>query len=331
MQTINIEKNDAGQRADKFLTKYLPLAPKSFLYKMMRKKNITLNKKKMTGKEHLALGDQIQMFFSEETIGKFSKMHTPKLMQTDTNIPSSKVSMIYEDEDVLFLDKPCGMLSQKAKATDFSLVEWLTGYLLKTQAITQEELLRFHPSICNRLDRNTSGIVTAGKSLKGLQVLSTMIQNRSVRKYYRTIVCGQMKESVRAKGYLKKDENQNKVTVFSDRQEGSVPIETEYVPIQTGTDFTLLEVHLITGRTHQIRAHLASLGHPVLGDYKYGKRSANDRAKKEFGLTHQLLHAYRMEFPEEVPDLPSLSGRVILAKVPRQFAKILHQYLEKEQ
>ena len=200
MQTINIEKNDAGQRADKFLTKYLPLAPKSFLYKMMRKKNITLNKKKMTGKEHLALGDQIQMFFSEETIGKFSKMHTPKLMQTDTNIPSSKVSVIYEDEDVLFLDKPCGMLSQKAKATDFSLVEWLTGYLLKTQAITQEELLRFHPSICNRLDRNTSGIVTAGKSLKGLQVLSTMIQNRSVRKYYRTIVCGQMKESVRARG-----------------------------------------------------------------------------------------------------------------------------------
>ena len=121
------------------------------------------------------------------------------------------------------------------------------------------------------------------------------------------------------------------MTVFSDRQEGSVPIETEYVPIQTGTDFTLLEVHLITGRTHQIRAHLASLGHPVLGDYKYGKRSANARAKKEFGLTHQLLHAYRMEFPEEVPDLPSLSGRVILAKVPRQFAKILHQYLEKEQ
>lgn len=110
----------------------------------------------------------------------------------------------------------------KSKSNRFSLVEWLTGYLLKTQAITQEELLRFHPSICNRLDRNTSGIVTAGKSLKGLQVLSTMIQNRSVRKYYRTIVCGQMKESVRAKGYLKKDENQNKVTVFpTDRREVS--------------------------------------------------------------------------------------------------------------
>ena len=326
MQTINIEKNDAGQRADKFLTKYLPLAPKSFLYKMMRKKNITLNKKKMTGKEHLALGDQIQMFLSEETIGKFSKMHTPKLMQTDTNIPSSKVSVIYEDEDVLFLDKPCGMLSQKAKATDFSLVEWLTGYLLKTQAITQEELLRFHPSICNRLDRNTSGIVTAGKSLKGLQVLSTMIQNRSVRKYYRTIVCGQMKESVRAKGYLKKDENQNKVTVFSDRQEGSVPIETEYVPIQTGTDFTLLEVHLITGRTHQIRAHLASIGHPILGDYKYGDSSVNEEAKKRWNIRSQMLHSCTVTFPQLPEPLTGLSGKTFSAPLPQTFRKICRDW-----
>lgn len=169
--------------------------------------------------------------------------------------------------------------------------------------------------------------MTAGKSLRGLQVLSGMLKDRSVRKYYRTIVYGQMREPVRACGFLTKDEQHNKVSISSKSSEGSVPIETEYVPIQTGAKHTLLEVHLITGRTHQIRAHLASLGYPIIGDYKYGNRRENDRLKKEFGLTHQLLHAYRMEFPEETAELKKLSGLIVRAELPKQFEMIQKVYI----
>ena len=319
MQTITITKNDAGQRADKFLSKYLSEAPKSFLYKMMRKKNITLNKKKMTGSEHLLDGDQIQMFLADETILKFSGQEKKASDIKNIKNFSEKLQVIYEDEDVLFINKPAGILSQKSKPDDISLVEYLTAYLLEKGAITQEELRRFHPSVCNRLDRNTSGIITAGKSLKGLQGLSEMLKNRTLRKYYRTIVYGRMDVPVRASGYLIKDEISNKVHVMSEPCDGSVPIETEYIPVQTGKNYTLLEVHLITGRTHQIRAHLSSLGYPIIGDYKYGNRTVNDYLKKEFGLKHQLLHAYRMEFPLNTEPLTNLSGLHVCAELPRLF------------
>nr|WP_317449616.1 RluA family pseudouridine synthase [uncultured Sellimonas sp.] len=322
MQIIRIEKNDAGQRADKFLSKYLSKAPKSFIYKMMRKKNITLNKKKMTGSEHLTEGDFIQLFLADETIEKFSESRPQGPVFRDQRTLAGKLQVLYEDEDVMFVNKPCGLLSQKASPGDISLVEYLTAYLLENGEITPEELRRFRPSICNRLDRNTSGIVTAGKSLRGLQVLSGMIKERSVRKYYRTIVYGQMKESARVCGFLTKDEQHNKVWIGSEPSEGSAPVETAYVPIQTGAKHTLLEVHLITGRTHQIRAHLASLGFPIIGDYKYGDRKENDRLKKEFGLSHQLLHAYRMEFPEKTAELENLSGLIVRAELPKQFETI---------
>lgn len=322
MQIIRIEKNDAGQRADKFLSKYLSKAPKSFIYKMMRKKNITLNKKKMTGSEHLTEGDFIQLFLADETIEKFSESRPQGPVFRNQRTLAGKLQVLYEDEDVMFVNKPCGLLSQKASPGDISLVEYLTAYLLENGEITPEELRRFRPSICNRLDRNTSGIVTAGKSLRGLQVLSGMLKERSVRKYYRTIVYGQMKEPARVCGFLTKDEQHNKVWIGSEPSEGSAPVETEYVPIQTGAKHTLLEVHLITGRTHQIRAHLASLGFPIIGDYKYGDRKENDRLKKEFGLSHQLLHAYRMEFPEKTAELENLSGLIVRAQLPKQFETI---------
>ena len=131
-----------------------------------------------------------------------------------------------------------------------------------------------------------------------------------------------MKEPARVCGFLTKDEQHNKVWIGSEPSEGSAPVETEYVPIQTGAKHTLLEVHLITGRTHQIRAHLASLGFPIIGDYKYGDRRENDRLKKEFGLSHQLLHAYRMEFPEKTAELKNLSGLIVRAELPKQFETI---------
>ena len=158
MRELTIRTNEAGQRLDKFLVKYMPLAPKSFFYKMMRKKNITLNGKKASGQERLAEGDTVKLFLSDETIDKFTKTDTA-LQKSIT--PVAELDILYEDQNTIFINKPAGMLSQKAAKDDISLVEYVIGYLLESRQITEEELHTFHPSVCNRLDRNTSGIVAA--------------------------------------------------------------------------------------------------------------------------------------------------------------------------
>ena len=315
MQEIKVTKNEAGQRLDKLLAKYLNEAPKSFFYKMMRKKNIVLNGKKATGNEKLEEGDIVKLFLADETIQKFSSV---KIQRTKTNL-----SVIYEDEDVVLINKPVGMLSQKAKESDVSLVEHLISYLLAAGELTEESLKSFRPSICNRLDRNTSGIVVAGKSLPGLQKMGELFKERTIHKYYRCLVQGAIREDQYLKGWLKKDEKTNKVQV-SDRPSDSSdqPIETEYHPLWTEQGVTLLEVRLITGKTHQIRAHLASEGHPLIGDYKYGDRKLNDSYQKKYGLKSQLLHAYRLEFPTLEGACDQLSEKVFTADVPSLFAKI---------
>ena len=310
MQEIKVTKNEAGQRLDKLLAKYLNEAPKRFFYK-----NIVLNGKKATGNEKLEEGDIVKLFLADETIQKFSSV---KIQRTKTNL-----SVIYEDEDVVLINKPVGMLSQKAKESDVSLVEHLISYLLAAGELTEESLKSFRPSICNRLDRNTRGIVVAGKSLPGLQKMGELFKERTINKYYRCLVQGVIREDQYLKGWLKKDEKTNKVQV-SDRPSDSSdqPIETEYHPLWTEQGVTLLEVRLITGKTHQIRAHLASEGHPLIGDYKYGDRKLNDSYQKKYGLKSQLLHAYRLEFPTLEGACGQLSEKVFTADVPPLFAKI---------
>lgn len=352
MQEIKIGPNQAGQRFDKFLHKYLPNATGSFLYKMLRKKNITLNGKKAEGKEILAVGDVVQSFFAEETFLKFSggaindltedrednmsQETSQRKLQHGTASPiASKrkdsvsqyreayrtlqgISVLYEDEQKVLLNKPAGVLTQKAKDADLSLNEWLIGYLLATGSVTNEELATFKPSVCNRLDRNTSGIVICGKTLAGSQQLSEMIRTRKISKFYRTICVGEIRESALVEGYLYKDPRTNKVTVtgtppteVSDAKSAeSSPIKTAYTPLQTNGAYTLLEVELITGKTHQIRAHLASIGHPLIGDFKYGDAKTNRDLKARFGLSYQLLHAYRVCFPD---------GTEVVAPYPEQF------------
>lgn len=316
MKEIIIAENEAGQRLDKFLAKYLNEAPKSFFYKMLRKKNIVLNGKKATGNEKLNVGDSVKLFLADETIEKFSSNQIQKA--------SAELDIIYEDQHMMLINKPAGMLSQKAEQKDESLVEYLITYLLDSGSITKDELRTFHPSVCNRLDRNTSGIVAAGKSLAGLQTLSELFKDRTLKKYYRCLVKGEVRESQHIKGYLYKDEKTNKVTVLSKAKKDSLPIETEYRPVSVYDDCTLLEVHLITGRTHQIRAHLASAGHPIIGDYKYGNKRINDIYKKEFGLESQLLHAYRLEFPKLDGVLSNVSEKVFIAEVSSLFEHILN-------
>ena len=336
MQEFKIGPNEAGQRLDKFLHKYLKEAGSSFLYKMLRKKNITLNKKKADGKETLSLGDEVQFFFSDETFEKF-RGSAVSTINTDTKQKKVNslgqyelayerlkgIEVIYEDEHILLLNKPAGILSQKSEASDLSVNEWLIGYLLTKGKMSPEQLETFRPSICNRLDRNTSGMIICGKSLIGSQQMNSLIKERKVRKFYRTFVKGNVEKSAYIKGYLKKDEKNNKVSLkevlIKEEKNDYVPIETAYQPISYGKGYTYLEVELITGKTHQIRAHLASIGHPLLGDEKYGDKEWN-RSFKNIKLPKwQLLHSYRLEFPELVGNLEGLSEREFVAKEPKVY------------
>lgn len=316
MREITIGPNEAGQRLDKFLNKYLSEASKSFLYKMLRKKNITLNGKKATGNEKLELTDVVKLFLAEDTIEKFRS-------QEVIEYPTRSLDILMEDAHVAFVNKPAGMLSQKAEANSESLVEYFIGYLLKSEQITQEELKSFHPSVCNRLDRNTSGIVACGKSLAALQELSAMFKERTLEKYYLCLVNGSLTKSCHLKGYLKKDDKTNKVEILEKEELDSSYIETSYEPLGSKNGYTLLKVHLITGRTHQIRAHLASTGHAIVGDRKYGNKGG-EKVLGKYLVKHQLLHAYELYFPSITGTLQSLSQKKIVAPLPRDFHDIIN-------
>lgn len=347
MQSIIIGGNQAGQRLDKFLRKLLPEAGNGFLYKMLRKKNITLNGRKAEGAELLVRGDRVCFFFSDETFDKFAgkdRKDGNHGVQKTAALEEYRrafrelngISVIYEDEHVLILDKPAGILTQKAQNGDISLNEWMIGYLLDREPGYAAELESFHPSVCNRLDRNTSGLVLCGKSLPGLQFLSRCIRERSIRKFYRTICVGRLNKPALVKGYLKKDADRNRVSVIpaepvangllkNGDKDGDIGeyIETAYTPIFVEEKYTLLEVELITGKPHQIRAHLAGLGHPLIGDCKYGNVKVNKILRKTYGLEHQLLHAFRVEFPDtEEPAGAKLSGEIITAPCPVQFERV---------
>ena len=374
MQQFKIGANEAGQRLDKFLHKYLKEAGSGFLYKMLRKKNITLNKKKADGKEILAAGDEVQFFFSEETFAKFrgkviirnSEDNREDNIKTNTRVRNTEeqnsengtivqdninydknnlagsfvtkkndityqyklayeklkgIEIVFENEHILLLNKPAGILSQKSDQKDLSVNEWLIGYLLANKKIAREQLETFKPSICNRLDRNTSGLMICGKTLIGSQKMNAVIKDREIRKFYRTFVKGKVKEKAYIKGYLKKDEKLNKVFLketCEDKKNGEyVLIETSYQPILELEGYTYLEVELITGKTHQIRAHLASIGHPLLGDEKYGDKNWNHSFRKVKLPKWQMLHSYRLEFPKMEGAFAELSEKKFVAKEPK--------------
>ncbi len=345
MVALEIETNQAGQRLDKFLGKYLPAAPAGFFYKMLRKKNITLNDKKAEGREILKQKDLVTFWLADETILKFGGYLPGPDKGADKNLDREElyrlaykrlqeVPVLYEDDHVLILDKPAGMLTQQARAEDMSLNEWMIGYLLHTGAMNAKELQLFRPSVCNRLDRNTSGLVLCGKSLPGSQALSQLIRSRNLRKFYRTICVGTLTAAppgLALQGYLQKDSRTNRVSVA--KQGPGEYIHTVCRPLryysfptdmpQKPLCFTELEVELITGKTHQIRAHLSSTGHPLVGDCKYGKAQVNEIFKQHFDLQWQLLHAYRLEFPALEGTLAPLGGKSIQAPLPACFTSIL--------
>ena len=316
MRQLTVHKNDENQRLDKYLKKYLKEAPGSFIYKMLRKKNIVLNGKKADGTEKLSAGDEIKLFFAEETLEKFTgeASAAPKF-----NFPEKKLDILFEDENLLILNKPAGELSQKAEAEDVSMNEYALGYLQRTGAITEDSLKVFKPSVCNRLDRNTSGILIVAKTYQAAREFGEALQKRTVRKFYHCIVKGIVKQGEKIDGYLLKDEKTNKVQIFKESRDGAAEIHTAYEPLKAKNNLTLLEVHLITGRTHQIRAHLSSIGHSILGDPKYGDKKLSEKYK----VKYQLLHACRLELDGFAGDFAKYNGMIITAKPPKIFDKVM--------
>lgn len=325
MRELIVKELEAGQRLDKFLHKYLKEAPNSFLYKMMRKKNIVLNGKKVTGSEQIKEGDSIKLFLSEETIDKFigaaaSADFTAIYKKAYSAL--KEIRVVSEFEDVLFVDKPTGVLSQQAQAGDLSANEWLIGYLLDKNTVTLEDLKTFKPSVCNRLDRNTSGLLVCSKTLLGSQKMASMLKDRSLHKFYRCLVRGKCELNGIYEAYLYKDEKNNKVTVYNESDEFNGIYKDKLKSIKTGvkpiryyenSNCTELEIELFTGKTHQIRAQMEKLGYPLVGDTKYA--GGESKAKTQ----GQKLHAYRLLFPEIKGELEYLSEKEIVCEKPKHW------------
>ena len=370
MREVIISEREEGQRLDRYLEKYMPDAPKSFFYKMMRKKNIVLNGKKVSGSERIQTGDQIKLFLADETIEGFRlgkkarevdlgaqhlsqakrptngaqhlsqakrptngarQMPQAKRLEKgarqgkielqqghyDRNLPPLQI--VYEDAQFLVVNKPVGVLSQKADRNDRSIVEQITDYLADNAADDT-----FRPGICNRLDRNTSGLIVAGKTVRALQDMNKRFKERTICKFYLCVVHGSVSKKQYLKGYLEKDSRTNKVTVRQQPGPNSVPIATEYLPLQQGMyqgeSFTLLQVHLITGKSHQIRAHLASIGHPLVGDVKYSTKRASAFDREQLHQRVQLLHAWQLIFTAHGKEY------VWKAELPDNFAQVLRRF-----
>lgn len=342
MKEYKIGNNEEGQRFDKLLAKILNQATKGFIYKMLRKKNITLNNKKAIGNEILKADDVVKIFLSDETFDKFSK----SIVIDDYNYENAnkgkvainnrynknsgnnlnkkvKLNIIAETKDYMIINKPVGMLSQKAKENDISLVEYIIAYMLDKGEIDSNQLQTFKPSVCNRLDRNTSGLIIAGKSLIGLQKMTEYIKNRDIDKYYLALVKGKIIKGDKIDGYLVKDSHSNTVEIVKNKTEMGDYIKTEYEPVSCNDKYTLLKVKLITGKTHQIRAHLSSIAHPIIGDYKYGDRQINDKFKKKYKLESQLLHSYEVVFNNNDDDILNVKGKIYKAELNDIFKKIV--------
>ncbi len=330
MQELTITDLEAGQRLNKYMMKYLNQAPSSFIYKMLRKKNITRNGKKASGDEILECGDVIKVFLADETIEKFRVVQTgnphfgsdAKRHDTEASADSTQVSkqkpcitlqILYQDSDILAVHKPAGVLSQKAQKDDYSINEAIIDYCLSMRILNKKQFETFHPSISNRLDRNTSGIILAGISLKGSQSLARILKGHTCEKYYYTIVAGEMKQNIHETAYIVKDTKKNESKIQKTASPDASMIETAFTPLCVKNGFTLLQVQLFTGKSHQIRAHLQSLGYPMAGDTKYGNPAVNRKLRERYHLNHQLLHAGRLV----LPDIPEITD-----PLPAEFQKV---------
>ncbi len=317
MKKLIITETTQNQRLDKYLRRYLPGAGTGFLYRMLREKKIKVNDKKADGSTLLKSGDVVTVYFSEETLAKFmqSDRAEPTLSLSEKAAADFQSRILYEDANVLILNKPAGMLSQKSRPEDVSACEMLVAYLFSSAQISEKDLKEYRPSAVNRLDRNTSGLLVCAKNLAAARELSERFRGRSIQKEYLALVHGRMQEERAETAWLAKEEKENRVRILNAAAENAVRIKTIYTPLAQLGNCTKMKVRLLTGKTHQIRAHLQALGFPIAGDPKYGDPEAD---RQLFGQKRlrQFLHAFQLTFPEMRAPLENLSGRVFRADLP---------------
>ena len=328
MKEIHITSKDAGQRLSKYLGRILPAAESGFLYKMLRKKNITLNDAKADGSETVREGDIVKVFFSDETYAKMSGASVAAdLLPTFALHPVTEEQIVYEDEHLMAVYKPAGVLSQRDEGGTEALNEQVLQYLADRGDLAAETLRLFKPGICNRLDRNTAGILWFAKTLRGAQGMARALRERAFGKFYYALLVGQLEQSMDTEFFLTKNSETNTVSITETAAEGSEHVHTGIEPVAANRRVTLAKIQLYTGKSHQIRSVCQHIGFPVLGDPKYGigddKLMSYFRAK--YHMHGQQLFAYSYEFPEQVPEgLEELAGETITGIVPETFSEILN-------
>ncbi len=288
MKEFTINKNDAGQRLDKYLTKSFPLLPQSLMYKYIRSKRIKVNGKRSEISYRLQLDDVVSLYINDE-------FFAPAQPKYDFLGAGKSIKIVYEDENIILVDKPAGLLSHpdEGEYVDTAITR-VKRYLYENGEYNPDDETSFAPALVNRIDRNTSGIIIAAKNAAALRILNEKLKNRELHKLYLCVVIGKPKsESGIMTGYLEKNEIQNRVYVSKNSTDNSKSISTKYRVLDTKKGLSLIEVELLTGRTHQIRAHFASAGTPLLGDGKYG---TNEQNKKYGGYKKQFLYSYKLIF-----------------------------------
>lgn len=320
MRQITVTETDGGQRLDKFLLKYFNAAPPPLIYRLLRQKTVKLNGKRAAGGEIARAGDEISVYLPDDRLesmsaprnaAAFSSMDMPAGARC---APLQQADIVYEDGDLLILNKPAGMLCHSAQGSipGETLIEAALAYLAEKGEYGFAKNTAFTPALCNRLDRNTSGVVVCGKTLPAVQEVCRAIAGDTAQKFYLTIAAGEIREPGVCESLYEKDAGLNRavvtkkivtkkiVTTRPDEAEeyGGKTAVTEYKPLKYSKEWgvTLLSARLVTGRSHQIRAHMRMIGHPIVGDAKYGDAGVNERFRKEFGVKCQLLHARELRF-----------------------------------
>ena len=287
MKELTIASNDAGQRLDRFLAKAVPLLPASLAQKYIRLKRIKCNGARVQRDTRLQAGDVLQLYINDEFFDK------PREDNAFLTVSTPKLSIVYEDDQILLVDKRPGLAVHPHDGAEYgrTLIDHIQAYLYQKREWRPREENSFAPALCNRIDRNTGGIVIAAKTAEALRVMNQKIKDRELDKRYLAIVEGTPKPQTGSlKGYLFKDAKKNRVFVTDTPQSGAKSCQTNYRVLASGNGLSLVECELITGRTHQIRAQFAHAGHPLLGDGKYGKLD------KRFDRNYQALYSYKLTF-----------------------------------
>lgn len=312
MRELKIGKNDAGQRLDKFITKSLDL-PMSLLYKSIRLKKIKVNRKRAEASQKLKEGDTVQCFLADEFFEKGKKngfSETPEHTAEQLSSMNAKLDIIYEDENIILVNKPQGLsVHEDEDSKSNTLISYIQSYLYSKGEYDPDGELSFAPALCNRIDKNTSGIVIAAKCAAALRIMNEKIKLREIRKFYLAALHGvPEKGEATLRAYLLKDSKTNTVRIYDKNPpKAAKEIITKYRVIAKNADSSLVEVELLTGRTHQIRAHMAHIGHPLLGDGKYGI----NRSDRERGYKYQALCSYKLifTFETDAEELNYLRGK----------------------